>query len=66
MIEVTTSLPDDSKVCWCSNGHLAWLEDEDGIQYRPPQWIYRLVGEAKVEGRNEVRQRIAQELKLES
>jgi len=65
MIEVTTSMPEGAKLSWCSNGHASWLEDEDGIQYRPPEWVYRLVAEAKVEGRNEVRRRIADALKPE-
>lgn len=65
MKELNTELPDDADVHWCSNGHCAWLEDEAGNMYRPPKWVYRLVGEAKAEGRNEVRRRIAEELKLE-
>ena len=65
MIEVTTSLPDDMKVSWCSNGYASWLEDEEGIQYRPPEWVYRLVAAARIEGRNEVRRQIAAALKPE-
>jgi hypothetical protein len=65
MIEVTTSLLEDVKLSWCSNGYAAWLEDEEGIQYRPPQWVYRLVAAARIEGRNEVRRQIALALKPE-
>ena len=65
MIEVTTSLPEDVNLSWCSNGFAAWLEDEEGIQYRPPQWVYRLVAAARMDGRNEVRRQIALALKPE-
>jgi hypothetical protein len=65
MIEVTTSLPEGVKLSWCSNGYATWLEDEDGIQYRPPEWVYQLVAKARMEGRNEVRRRIAEALKPE-
>jgi hypothetical protein len=65
MIEVTSSLPEDIKLAWCSNGFAAWLEDEEGIQYRPPEWVYRLVAEARLEGRNEVRRRITEALRPE-
>ena len=65
MIEITTSLPEDEKLSWSSNGFASWLEDEEGIQYRPPEWIYRLVAEARLQGRNEARERIAEALKPE-
>ena len=65
MIDITTDLPDDAKVSWSNNDHVSWLEDEDGIQYRPPAWVYRLVDEARREGRNEVRLQISAALKLE-
>jgi hypothetical protein len=66
MIEIRTELPDDAKLFWSNNGHVSWLEDEDGIQYRPPQWVYRLVDEARREGRNEVRRQIGEALRLEA
>lgn len=65
MIELTTEVPDDAQLHWVSNLHVSWLEDEAGNKYRPPKWVYRLVGEAKIEGRNQVRHRIVEELKIE-
>jgi hypothetical protein len=65
MIEITTSLPDELQLSWSSNGFASWLEDEDGIQYRPPEWVYRLVAQARLDGRNEVRRKVAEILKPE-
>jgi hypothetical protein len=65
MIEITTSLPDAVDLHWETNGHASWLEDDDGIQYLPPKWIYRLVDEARAEGRNTIRQQIRDALTLE-
>jgi hypothetical protein len=65
MIEITTSLPDEIQFSWSSNGHASWLEDEDGIQYRPPEWVYRLVAQARLDGRNEIRRKITEILKPE-
>lgn len=58
MIELKTELPDDANVHWVHNGMCAWLEDGKGNKYRPPKWVYRLTGEAKIQGRNQVRQEI--------
>lgn len=65
MIELKTELPNDANVRWMSNGYCSWLVDDDGNEYTPPKWVYRLVGEAKIEGRNQVRHDITQALKQE-
>jgi len=65
MIEITSSLPDDMQLTWSSNGFASWLEDEEGIQYCPPEWVYRLVAQARLDGRNEVRRKVAELLKPE-
>lgn len=33
-----------------SNGFVAWLEDGDGNQFSPPQWLLDLLHTAKEEG----------------